>query len=395
MSHGTLSNSAPVGPFSSSWPIPTVFGAGCIDTLSAVVAQAGGRHVLLVTDTGLVACGLAGRLADNLKAAGIGCTVFDAVQPNPLLAHVADALTQWHAVAADTVVALGGGSVMDSSKVLVAAASSDTDLDTVVSRADEVIVRPLPTFVAVPTTAGTGSESTTAALLKDTAGRKRLMRSTLTRPVRILLDPELTVSVPPGMTAATGFDVVMHALGALGTTLANPIGELFAYDALSRATRHLAAAVEYGNDLHARGEMSYASYLAGLAIAMNGVDAIHGLCTPLESVVNRPHGHVLSVTFGPVMRANLPTMQAQYAHAARLCGYAGLTASDADAAKALYEGLDALRRRLGLPRCLADIGVDDTMLAALPELALASRATQVNRLPLDREDIVSLYAAMA
>src|SRR5690606_38112600 len=122
--------------------------------------------------------------------------------------------------------------------------------------------------------------------------------------------------------------------------------------------------------------------LAGLAIAMNGVDAIHGLCTPLESVVDRPHGHVLSVTFAPVMKANLQAMQAPYAHAARLCGYADAATSDAHAAQALYEGLDSLRRDLGLPLRLADIGVHTDRLAALPELALASRATQINRQPL-------------
>lgn len=385
---------APVAAFTHGAPIPASFGAGCSSEGAGLFASWGARQVLLLTDPGVAGAGLVAPMEQALRAAGIGVVRFDAIQPNPRLADVEAAHRLWTASGADALLAVGGGSVLDSAKVLAATVACDAPAEQVILDPDRLMRRAPARLVAVPTTAGTGSESTTAALIKDHRGRKRVMRSLRARPAHILLDPALTLSVPPGMTAAAGWDVVMHALGALGTTQRSVDADACAFEALARACHALPRAVANGADLDARAQMLHASYLAGRAIAGNGVDAIHGLCTPLESLVDRAHGHVLGVTFGPVVRANLPALTERYAQAARRCGLADARTDDGSAARALVEMLERLRDDLGLPARLRELGIDAAMLAEMPEGALASRATQVNVVPLARERIAALYRAM-
>ncbi len=390
----------PAGPetdspaFSTHWPANMEFGAGVAQTLPDRVRTMDGRCVLLMTDRGLHASGLVERIVSGLSESGLAVFVFDDIQPNPVIANAIAARAMWNQCGADTVVALGGGSVIDTSKVLVASIASDSDWDALLMQGDAAMVRQPPPFIVLPTTAGTGSESTSSALIKDSAGRKRLMRSLRARPTRVMLDPLLTLSVPVSMTAATGFDVLMHALGALSNITDNPIGEALAYEALALGVQHLPRVVQDPSSVEARSHMLLASYLAGLAISMKGVDAIHGLCTPLESIVDRPHGLVLSAIFPHVMRHNLGACQAVYAKAARLCGFAATDTPQAQAAQALYQGLMTLRMAIGLDVTLSALGVDASMLVALPDRALDTRPTQLNAAPLNREQISALYVAM-
>lgn len=371
-----------------------ISGPGCSTRVASLLADAGVRRVLLLTDAGLVGAGVVAPVEAALRAAGIASVRLDTIQPNPRLAEVARARQLWASSDAQAVLALGGGSVLDSAKVLAAALASDAPIGDVILDPDALMRRPPPLLLVMPSTAGTGSESTTAALIKDDAGRKRVMRSQRVRPSHILLDPVLTLSVPAGMTAATGWDVAMHALGALGTTQREPQADAQAREALALVLGHLRRAVARGDDLEARSHMLQASYLAGQAIASNGVDAIHGLCTPLESLVDRPHGHMLAVTFGAVVRANLPVLYPRYAQAARQCACADRHADDAGAARALVDALEQLRQDLGLPRRLREVGIDADMLASMPDAALGSRATQINALPLTRPQIAALYRDM-
>ena len=363
------------------WPGHARFGPGCVKQLGELLARNGRQRPLIVTDRGIVASGLLSPVLDDLKAA----RVFDGVEPNPTLANVDAALSTWHEHGADALIAFGGGSAIDTAKLLVARLCSDAPIDQLLREGDAAMTRPAPFFIAVPTTAGTGSESTLAALVKDEQGQKRVMRSATTRPQHMLLDPTLTLSAPRGVTAATGFDVVMHALGAATNRAHNPVGLALAQQALAQAVEWLPRVLDDPRDLTARSAMLQASHLAGLAIGMKGVDAIHGLTTPLESVARAPHGHVLAIVMEPVLHFTAETESSRYATLARACGWPE---------RSLIDRLVGLREHCGLPHRLAQIEVPAAALPVLVDAATDGPSTRLHARPLSRDNVAALYQSM-
>lgn len=376
------------------WPGQAVFGAGSAERLSAWMQHSGSRKPLVVSDAGLVAAGLVEPHLARLRDAGLVPCLFDGVEANPTLDNVAQALDLWHSQACDGVVALGGGSVIDVCKVLLARLCSDAPVEQVLREGDALLCRPIPPFAAIPTTAGTGSESTTAALVKDAQGRKHVLRSRACRPQWVALDPLLTLSVPPAVTACTGFDTVMHALGAATNRATNPVGEALALQAMVLSFHALPLVIAQPDALQARSDMLLASYLAGVAMSLRGTDGIHGLCTPLESLVDVPHAHVLAVVCVPLMRFTLPAATPSYARVARACGLLAEPVDDAACAAALVEAIDHLRRAARLPCTLAELGVRADQLDAVIDIALGSPSVALNARKPTRDDLVSLYQAM-
>ena len=378
--------------FDFAWPGHAVFGAGCAGQLPAWAAAQGIERPLVLSDAGLVKAGIVAPLLDALRTAGATPVLFDGVAANPTLENVSQARACWDAQRCDGLIAVGGGSVIDVGKVLIAALCADVALVQVLREGDRVLSRTPPPFAALPTTAGTGSESTTAALVKDDEGRKRLLRSRRSRPQWVALDPELTLSVPPAVTASTGFDTVMHALGAATNRATNPVGEALALQALALSMRALPAVLAEPESLSARSDMLLASYLAGVAMSMRGVDGIHGLCTPLEALVDVPHAHVLAVTCVPLMRFTLPAAIASYAQAARACALDG--ADDDALAHALVEAIDRLRQMAGLPRTLAQLDIRADQLGPAIDGAVDNASLRLNARQPTRDEIASLYRAM-
>lgn len=382
------------GHFGTRWPGEAVFGAGCVDRLPEWARREGVRRPLLLSDAGLTATGLLARVADSLRQAGIEPVCHDDVDANPTVRHVHAAAQRWHENRCDALIALGGGSVIDVGKVLAAALGSDAPLAEVLQHGDAALSRPVPPFAAVPTTAGTGSESTVAALIKDEAGRKHVMRSHRCRPQWIALDPLLTLTVPLAVTASTGFDVLMHALGAATNRTSHPIGEALALDALRRTIAALPAVLARPDDEAARADMLLASYLAGVAMSLRGVDGIHGLCTPLEAIVDAPHAHVLAVVCEPLMRFNMAAIADRYAAAAQACGLAAPGQSTAQQAAALIDKVCELRDLAGLPSWLDALGAIPADMTDVHAAAAGNASARLNGRPLSPDDIVALYAAM-
>ncbi len=382
------------GHFGTRWPGEAVFGAGCVDRLPQWARREGVHRPLLLSDAGLAATGLLTRVADDLRRAGIDPVCHDDVAANPSAAHVHAAAQRWREHHCDGLIALGGGSVIDVGKVLAAVLASDAPLADLLQRGDAALSGPVPPFAAVPTTAGTGSESTVAALIKDEAGRKHVMRSHRCRPQWIALDPLLTLTVPPAVTASTGFDVLMHALGAATNCASHPIGEALALDALRRTVSALPAVLACPDDESARADMLLASYLAGVAMSLRGVDGIHGLCTPLEAIVDAPHAHVLAVVCEPLMRFNMAAIADRYAAAARTCGLAAPQLSTVRQATALIDKVCELRDLAGLPRSLDALGDVPADLGAVHAAAANNASARLNGRPLSDDDIAALYAAM-
>ncbi|WP_338664664.1 iron-containing alcohol dehydrogenase [Pararoseomonas sp. SCSIO 73927] len=379
--------------FGMGWPNPALFGCGSIAQLGGRLRGLGATRVLLASDAGLQRAGLVDRVAGLLRDAGLAVEIDTGVSPNPREAEVEAMHALWGATGCNAIVALGDGSTIDAVKGACLRRFTGRSLGSLFDDGiHEAPHQPLR-FVAVPTTSGTGSETTLGAVLK-TPRRKLVLRSEHLRPALTVLDPELVASLPPRATAATGLDVIMHALGVLTSNRPHPIGDMVGAEAMRRAAAHLPRAVADGGDLEARSEMMLASYLAGHGITLKGVDGIHGLSTPVESLTDCIHADSLGVIFPHVMRFNMPVAAGRYAWIARMIGAAGADASEEGAAEALVTHLVVLRDRFGMPDRLGALGVERGMIPELARQAGLSAATKGNARPLDAADAVALYERM-
>ncbi|MFA7664911.1 MAG: iron-containing alcohol dehydrogenase [Burkholderiaceae bacterium] len=391
--------------FSIAWPPTTTFGAGSVTSLGNKAKTRGARRALLVTDAGLVRIGLAEQVAGHLRQAGIEVLIFGEVKPNPTMAEVTEGVSLLRRDGFDFLVALGGGSSIDASKVMSMQLLSNRSIEEIEAKGvDDAAGSPIG-FMVVPSTSGTGSEATTGALVKDSSGKKYLVRSTRCRPQEAILDPALTVSVPARMTAATGMDAFIHALGSYTNAQVNPIGDLCAQEAIRLVNGNLLSAIEDGRNLQARSAMMLASHLAGIAISMKGNDAIHGLSTAVESMIDCTHGESLSALMPHVLRFNCATAAPRYANIARLMGVQTGKGGDESVstgscpeaevrlAEAGVEAMVALRDRAGTCSHLAELGIRPDMLDRLTALASKGRSTQINcKRPSDAQ-IRQLYEA--
>lgn len=377
--------------FSVTWPPNTTFGVGAVSSLGNRAKARGASRALVVTDPGLVRAGLADRVAGHLRDAGIDAIVFGEVRPNPTMTEVAEGVATVRRERCDFLVALGGGSSIDAAKVMSMQLLSGRSIEEIETKGvDDAAGTPI-SFIVVPSTSGTGSEATTGALVKDASGKKYLVRSVRCRPRESILDPQLTVSVPPKMTASTGMDAFIHAIGSYTNTLVNPIGDLCAQEAIRLVTANLPTAIADGANLAARSAMMLASHLAGIAISMKGNDAIHGLSTAVESMIDCTHGESLSALMPHVLHFNCHTATPRYATIARLMGWHG--ADDETAAAEGVKAMVALRDGTGTCRHLGELGVRREMLDRLTTLAAKGRSTQINcRRPTD-DEIRGLYEA--
>lgn len=377
--------------FDLNWPPSAVFGAGVANSLGDRAKAMGATRALLVTDSGLKAVGLADRVADILRASKVDVTVLAKVQPNPTMTEVSEGVSLLRNDGYDFLIALGGGSSIDAAKVMSMQLLSGRSIEEIAEQGvDDVPGEPVG-FIVLPTTAGTGSEATTGALVKDASGRKYLVRSRRCRPAVSLLDPTLTVSVPPRMTAATGFDAFVHAVGSFTNTVVNPVADVCAQEAVRIISANLRRAVENGGDMEARTAMMLGSHLAGVAISMKGNDLIHGMSTAVESIITCTHGESLSAILPHVVRFNHEASAPRYARLARVMGVNTDRLDDYDGAAAAIEQMISLRDDVGTARSLGDLGVQSEMVPQLVDLASKGRSTLINcRVP-DQHELKSLF----
>ena len=335
------------------------WGAGAVTRVADAVTAVGAAHVFVVSDAAVAQAGHLERLLAVLPAS-TRATVYDRVEAEPTTEAVeqaADALGAADDV--DALVSLGGGSVIDTAKNAGVLALNGGALRDYEDGADpaRAISRVLPN-IAVPTTAGTGSEATAWAVFVDPARRlKNAIYDPRLVPVAAILDPALTVSVPPDVTAGTGMDALTHAVEAFVSRLANPATDALALQAVSLAALHLRRAVDESADLEARAGMLLASFLAGAAFSNSSCGLVHTLSEALGGFYRLPHGVTNGVLLAPVMAFNAPSCAARYARlGTALTGVAG-----ADAAEAVR----SLAADIRLPRSLGELGVARADLPAL------------------------------
>ena len=345
-------------------PVKVVFGQPVAEALPATLAEIDVEHVLLLSDAGLAAIGLVDQIAGVLRTAGWQVAIFAQVQSNPTVRDVDATVSLARETGAQALVALGGGSVIDVGKgagLLLSNGGRYADYQF----GGKPITRPMLPMVAVPTTAGTGSEMTKVTVIEDEETRfKKGVLSPHLFARAAILDPALTLSLPSHLTAATGVDVVGHALEAYVGRRANPITDVLALGALRRAYRHLPRATRQGDDISARQEMMLASAMAGLAFDQSGLGIIHSVAGPVAGYYGLHHGLCIGLLLPQGLAYNLPVLGEKRP---ALLQALGMPASISD------EDLVAEVRNwmvdLGLPLTLGELDISDPDLPAMAEAA--------------------------
>ena len=339
---------------------PAHFGAGAVDAVAAVVRGTGCQAAVIVTDRGLAGTAVVASVAGALAAGGIPVTVFSGVRPNPTTADVAAGADTVAALAAGggrpAVVAVGGGSSIDAAKgIAVAAVNPERGRDLDYRR---TFSQPALPLVAVPTTAGTGTETNPFGVITDPVTRRKFYVGGATSlPVAAILDPELTASLPPGGTAATGMDALVHALESCMSRRANPWSEGIALQAIRMISAHLPRAVADGSNLEARSQMLLASHLAGVAMASTGLGLCHAIGHALGGRFDIAHGVALTMVLPGVLRFNIGACEDRLAAVAFAAG-AGDTARSAGwNAAAAVDAVTALAARAGITQQLPGFGI--------------------------------------
>jgi alcohol dehydrogenase len=345
-------------------PVKLVFGQPVADALPAVLTGIGAERVLVLSDAGLEALGLVGQIAGGLRAGGWQVATFARVRSNPTVGDVEGALALAREAEAQALVALGGGSIIDVGKaagLLLTHGGRYADYQW----GGQPITRPILPLVAVPTTAGTGSEMTKVTVIEDEETHfKRGVLSPYLFARAAVLDPALTLSLPAPLTAATGADVAGHALEAFVGRRSNPLTDALALDALRRAWRHLPRAKQQGDDLAARQEMMLASAMAGLAFDQSGLGIIHSLAGPVAGRYGLHHGLCIGLLLPQGLAYNLPVLGDKRA---ALMEALGMPATISD--EEVVEEVKAWLGDLGLPATLSQLGIHDPDLPAMAEEA--------------------------
>jgi 4-hydroxybutyrate dehydrogenase len=369
-----------------TWAFPTtiVFGIGAIGTLADHVKRIGSPRALLVCDAGVVRVGIAERVRALLEAGGVAVALFDRVDPNPVEKNVFDGVAAYRAHGAGCVVAVGGGSPLDAGKLIALKVTHDRPLADYDDAVDggRFISHAVPPIVAVPTTAGTGSEVGRSGVVTLAAtGRKTVIFSPYLLAKVALLDPELTRSMPPRITAATGFDALTHCLEAFCSIGDHPMADAIALGGLELCAQNLERAVGQGDDLSARGGMMKAAMMGAVAF-QKGLGACHSLAHPLSSEKGLHHGLANALCLPAVVDFN------QSVVAAKLERIRSILAPDA---KTCSDGLRALRKRVGLPDGLRAEGVTEADVPALADKAAEDACHRSNPRPVTRDDLARLY----
>lgn len=349
---------------SSFWmPTRVQFGCGTALSCGSEARSLAAGRVLLVTDPGVRESGLCEPLVASLRDAGLATELFDQVQGNPRDVHCLAGAELCRTSDADLLVAVGGGSAIDTAKciaVLITNGGHPRDWEGF----GALHSAPLP-VLAIPTTAGTGSEVSPSAIVTDTTRRKKMnLFDPRICPAVALVDPDLTVSMPPRLTAATGMDALSHAVDSLHCRLANPASDALALEGARLVARHLRRAVADGSDIEARCGMAHASLTAGLAVGVTDVSGCHCLAESIGAVYDHPHGVCCAVTMPLIMDYNLPVSIERYARLADAFGIATAGLPADAAAQEAVRYVRGLNETLGIPPLSELIDGDDLDLLA-------------------------------
>ncbi|WP_238368432.1 iron-containing alcohol dehydrogenase [Mesobacterium pallidum] len=375
-----------------NWSYPTAvkFGAGRIKELPGACAQAGITRPLLVTDKGLAGMAITQGALDILDEAGLGRALFAEVDPNPNEQNLAAGVKAYLDGGHDGVIAFGGGSGLDLGKMVAFMAGQTRpvwdfeDIGDWWTRADADAIAPI---VAVPTTAGTGSEVGRASVITDSVTHvKKIIFHPKVLPTVVICDPELTVGMPQFITAGTGLDAFAHCVEAYSSPFYHPMSQGIALEGMRLVIDYLPRAYDDGSDLEARAQMMSAAAMGATAF-QKGLGAIHALSHPIGAVFNTHHGTTNAVCMPAVLELNAPEIAARFDRAA---GYLGIDGG--------FDGfrkfVDGFNDRFGIPKKLREMGADASRIEELVPMALADPSCGGNPVELTSDNLRALYEAV-
>ncbi len=368
------------------------FGPGAREVLPQEINRLGLQKAFVATDKDLIKFGVADKVLDVLKKAGIPFDVFSEIKPNPTVSNVKAGVKAFAESGADFILAIGGGSSIDTAKA-IGIITNNPDFSDVVSLEGvaDTKKKSVP-IIALPTTAGTAAEVTINYVITDEENHKKMVCVDPNDiPAIAIVDAELMYTLPKGLTAATGLDALTHAIEGLITKGAWEMSDMFEIKAIEMITRYLETAVNEPSNAEARNGMAVAQYIAGMAFSNVGLGVVHGMAHPLGAIFDIPHGVANALLLPTIMEFNAPAALDKYVDIARAMNVYQTSMTKEEAAQAAVEAVKSLSKRVGIPQTLTEIGIKEEDLERLADAAFADVCTPGNPREVSKEIILELY----
>ena len=374
-----------------NFPSSIHFSWGESDKISEHVKKFNPSRVLIVTDPDLVKIGLLEHIMDHLREAGHEFIIYEGVQPNPTITDVEDGHQIYLENDCDMIVAIGGGSPMDAAKGILVLANHQGKIEDYFSGASNLlpVTGEVPPFIAIPTTSGTGSETSRGAIITDKTNRKRALSNSHLLPGLALLDPRLSATMPPKLTAHTGLDALSHNLEAFVVDRYAPICDAFAFEGIQLVASSLERAYREGGDKGARMDMMMSSTMGALAF-QKGLGVVHSLAHQLSTQCNIPHGAACGIMMPHAVKFNLENKKThgKFAKISEIFGFEG---KKREQAEHLPDVLNSLLEKLEVPTSLSDWGVKESDITVMAENAILDWCHPRNPRGCTLEDMKNLY----
>lgn len=354
------------------------------------------NKALVVTDAMLVKCGVAEKIENVLKDGGISYEIDDEVKPNPTIANVHTGLDKLKASGADFIIAVGGGSVIDTAKAIAVIANNPDNYDVVSLEGVDKSKNPPMPIIAVPTTAGTGSETTMDYVITNTEQKRKMAcMDSMVVPVVAILDTDIMASLPLKMTAATAMDALTHAVESYLSKGAFDFSEMLSLKAVSLISANFLKVIKNLNDLEARKALTMAQYMAGMSFTNVGLGIVHSMAHPLSAFYDVPHGVANALILPYVLKFNSVACEDKMVTLAKAFDHEFDERYGSEAAtERCIELINTFNSVAGLPHKLKDINVNEEDIDALAREALNDAATPDNKREVDIEDFKKLYKTM-
>ena len=374
-------------PFSFTLPTKIVYGPGCINSLINELALNGGKRPIVITDKGVKYAGILDKITAILTLNNINYIVYDGVEPNPKDLNVEEGAKIAREFGADSIIAIGGGSPIDCAKSVGVLIAHNAD-KIKKYEGKTAATEPLPLLITIPTTSGTGSELTFSSVITDTANNyKMTVKSKYTAAKVAICDPELTISLPPHITASTGMDALTHAIEAYTSTCSEPISDALALYATELIYNNLVTAVNKGSNLEARSAMLLGSMLAGIAFSHSDVASVHCIAESLGGVYDLPHGVCNAIFLPHVMEYNMEYSVEKYARIAKAMGL-----SFENERKGAEKAVDAVKKLavdVKLP-LFSSLNVNTDDFKKIAEMSAKNISTESNPRIMTKEDYLTV-----
>ena len=368
------------------------FGPGAREVLPQEINRLGLHKAFVATDKDLIKFGVADKVLKVLEKANIPYTIFSEIKPNPTVSNVKAGVKAFAESGADFILAIGGGSSIDTSKAIGIITNNPEFSDVVSLEGVAPTKKKSVPIIALPTTAGTAAEVTINYVITDVEKKRKFVCvDPHDMPVIAVVDPEMMSSMPKGLTASTGMDALTHAIEGLITKGAWEMSDMFEIKAIEMIARYLETAVFEPTNAEARNGMAVAQYIAGMAFSNVGLGVVHGMAHPLGAIFDIPHGVANALLLPIIMEFNAPAALDKYVDIAKAMNVYQTGMTKEEAAKAAVDAVKALSIKVGIPQHLTELGIKESDLEKLANSAIADVCTPGNPREVTKEIILDLY----